>query len=161
MYHIFIHSSVNRHLGCFHVLAIVNSSTINTGVHVPFEPCRSGIAGSHGRASLEGQRLKHLPAMRETWVWSLGWEDPLEEGLATHSTVLVCRVPWTEAPGGLQSMGSQRVGHDWATSLSLSWSLYFSFLRSLRTVLQVPTYIPTKSVGVFPFLHTLSSIYCL
>ena len=55
--------------------------------------------------------------MRETWVWSLGWEDPLEKEMATHSTILAWRIPWTEEPGGLQSTGSQRVGHDWAPSL--------------------------------------------
>ena len=48
----------------------------------------------------------------ETWVQSLGWEDPLEKEMATHSSVLAWRIPWTEEPGGLQSMGSQRVGHD-------------------------------------------------
>ena len=47
------------------------------------------------------------------WVWSFGWEDPLEKEMATHSSILVWRIPWTEKPGGLQSMGSQRVGHDW------------------------------------------------
>ena len=63
-------------------------------------------------ASLVAQRLKPLPAMRETWVLSLGWEDPLEKGMATHSSTLAWRIPWTEEPGGLQSTGSQRVGHD-------------------------------------------------
>ena len=58
------------------------------------------------------QRLKHLPAMQETWVRSLGWEDPLEKEMATHSSILAWRIPWTEEPGGLQSTGSQRVGHD-------------------------------------------------
>ena len=58
--------------------------------------------------------------MQETWVWSLGWEDPLEQKIATHSSILAWRIRWTEEPGGLQSTGSQRVGHDWATSLSLS-----------------------------------------
>ena len=58
------------------------------------------------------QRLKHLPAMWETWVRSLGWEDPLEKEMATHSSILVWRIPWTEEPGGLQSTRSQRVGHD-------------------------------------------------
>ena len=48
----------------------------------------------------------------ETWVQSLGWEDPLEEGMASHSSILACRIPWTEEPGGLQSMGSQRIIHD-------------------------------------------------
>ena len=55
------------------------------------------------------QRLKRLPPMRETQVRSLGWEDPLEKEMATHSSILAWRIPWTEEPGGLQSMGSQRV----------------------------------------------------
>ena len=62
----------------------------------------------------EYQMVKNLPAMRETCVQSLGWEDPLEEGMATHSSILAWRIPWTEQPGGLQSMGSQRVGHNWS-----------------------------------------------
>ena len=56
--------------------------------------------------------VKNLPAMQETQVRSLGWEDPLEKGMATHSSILAWRIPWTEEPGGLQSMGSQRVGHN-------------------------------------------------
>ena len=64
------------------------------------------------RASLVPQTVKNLPAVRETWVWSLGWEDPLEEGMATHSSILAWRIPWTEEQGGLQSMGSQRIRHD-------------------------------------------------
>ena len=58
------------------------------------------------------QRLKHLPAMWETWVQSLSREDPLEKQMTTHSSILAWRIPWTEEPGGLQSTGSQRVGHD-------------------------------------------------
>ena len=54
--------------------------------------------------------VKKLPAMWETWVKSLSWEDSLEEGMATHSGILAWRIPWTEEPGGLQSMGSQGVG---------------------------------------------------
>ena len=54
---------------------------------------------------------KNLPARRETWVQSLGWEDSLEEGMATHSSLLAWRIPRTQEPGGLQAMGSQRVGH--------------------------------------------------
>ena len=53
--------------------------------------------------------------MLQTWVQSLSQEDPLEEGMATHSSILVWRIPWTEEPGGLQSMGLQKVRHDWAT----------------------------------------------
>ena len=56
--------------------------------------------------------VKNLSEMWETRLQSLGWEDPLGEGMATHSSVLVWRIPWTEEPGGLQSMGSQRVRHD-------------------------------------------------
>ena len=56
--------------------------------------------------------LKCLPGMWETWVQSLGWEDPLEKEMATHSSTLAWRIPWREEPGRLQSMGSQRVGHD-------------------------------------------------
>ena len=58
------------------------------------------------------QRVKNLPAIQETWVQSLGWEDPLEKGIATHSSVLVLRIPWTEEPVRLQSLGSQRVGYN-------------------------------------------------
>ena len=62
------------------------------------------------------QVVKHLPAMGETLVGSLGQEDPLEKGMATHSSFLAWRIPWTEEPGGLQSMGSKRVRHDRATN---------------------------------------------
>ena len=62
------------------------------------------------RASLVAQLVKNPPAMRETWVRSLGWEDPLEKGKAAHSRILAWRIPWT-----LNSMGSQRVGHDSVT----------------------------------------------
>jgi len=67
---------------------------------------------THIWASLLAQRLKCLPAIRETQVRSLGQEDPLEKEMATHSRILAWRIPWTEKPGGLQSMGSQRVRHD-------------------------------------------------
>ena len=63
-------------------------------------------------ASLVAQTVKNLPAMRETQVQSLGWEDALEKGKAIHSSILAWRIPWTEEPGGPQSMGSQRDGLD-------------------------------------------------
>ena len=63
-------------------------------------------------ASLVTQMVKNLPAMQEIRVQSLGQEDPLEKGMATQSSILAWRIPWTEEPGGLQSMGSQRVGHN-------------------------------------------------
>ena len=63
-------------------------------------------------ASLVAQMIKNPPAMRETWVQSLVWEDPLEKGMATHSSILAWRIPWTEESGRLQSMGSKRVEHN-------------------------------------------------
>ena len=63
-------------------------------------------------ASLVAQASKHLPTMRETWVRSLGREDSLEKEMATHSSIFAWKIPWTEEPRRLQSMGSQRVGHD-------------------------------------------------
>ena len=60
------------------------------------------------------QTVKNPPAILETWVRSLGWEDPLEEGMATHSSILAWRIPWTEEPARLQSMGLQRVTHNGA-----------------------------------------------
>ena len=74
-------------------------------------PCR----GHLDKATL-AQMVKNLPAMQETRVWSLGWEVPLEKGMAIHSSILARKIPWTGKPGGLQSMGSQRVGHDWVTN---------------------------------------------
>ena len=68
-------------------------------------------------ASLVAQMVKNLPAVWETWVQSLGWEDLLEKGMETHSSILAWRIPWTEEPGRLLSMGLQRVGHDWANNM--------------------------------------------
>ena len=59
-----------------------------------------------------GQKVKNLPAVRETRIQSLGWEDPLERGMVTHSSILAWRIPWTEEPSRLWSVGLQRVGHD-------------------------------------------------
>ena len=64
------------------------------------------------RASLVAQMVKHLPTMQEIWVRPLGQEDPLEKEMAAHSSIHAWKIPWTEEPGRLQSMGSQRVGHD-------------------------------------------------
>ena len=72
-----------------------------------------------------GGSVKNPPAKRETWIRSLGWEDPLEEGMATHSSILAWRIPWTKESGGLRSMGSQSVWHDWATKHS---TVFYQFL---------------------------------
>ena len=61
---------------------------------------------------LVAQMVKNPPAVQETWVQSLGWEDPLEKKMATHSGILAWKIPWTQEPGRIQSMGLQRVGHD-------------------------------------------------
>ena len=71
------------------------------------------------------QMVKNLPAMQETWVQSLGREDPLEKGMAAHSSILAWRTPWREEPGRLPSVGSQRTGHDWVTNTLLLGLLHF------------------------------------
>ena len=167
----------------------------------------------------EGSVVKNLPAMWETWVWSLGQEDPMEKGMATHSSVLAWRISWTEEPDGLQSIGLQSwtqlsnlyltshyiflphllypflcwwtfrllpclgcckqcFSEHWGACIFLNygflwtcaqewdcwviWKFRFRFLRNLHTVLyNAPIYISTNRVGESPFLHTLSSIYCL
>ena len=80
------------------------------------------------------------------WVQSLGQENPLEKEMAMHSSILAWKIPWTEEPGGLQSMGSQRVGHDWATDLSL-------------TDLIEKTSLPLGPRGIPPFPNSLDSQY--
>ena len=72
------------------------------------------------------QTVKNLPTMQETWVRSLGLEDPLEEGMATHSSIHAWITPWTEGPGELQSMGSQRVGCNWATNTHMVYPFLIS-----------------------------------
>ena len=74
--------------------------------------------------------VKHLPAMQETWVRSLGREDPMEEEMTTHSSTLVWKIPWMDEPGRLQAMGSQRVAYNWATSLSDFPFLSYGFSSS-------------------------------
>ena len=78
----------------------------------------------HSWALLMAQTVKNLPAMPGTQVWSLGGEDPLEKGMAIHSSILTWEIPWTEEPGRLQSMGSQIVAHNLATNISALLFLY-------------------------------------
>ena len=95
-------------------LGIVNKAEVDTFLELSCffdDPVDVGSLVS-GWASLVAQRIKHLPAMWETWVRSLGWEDSLEKEMATHSSVLAWRIPGTGEPGGLPSLGSHRVGHD-------------------------------------------------
>ena len=88
---------------------------------------------THQEASTVAQLVKNLPTMQETWVQSLSWEDPLEKGKATHSSILAWRISWTEEPGRLQSLGSQRVGHNLATfTFTLFQTSTVSELRTSR-----------------------------
>ena len=75
--------------------------------------------------------IRNLPAMRETQVQPLGWEDPLEKGMAAHFSVLAWRIPWTEEPGGLQSMGSQRATDPMTEGLTLSLCFHMLKLASV------------------------------
>ena len=86
------------------------------------------ISFSRGSGFPGSSALQRLPAMRETWVWSLGQEDPLEKEMETHSSILAWRIPWMEEPGGLQYTGLQRVRHNWATSFHFI-SLHFTSLH--------------------------------
>ena len=85
-------------------------------------------------ASLVAQRLKHLPAMWETCIQSLGWEDPLEKEMATHSSILAWRIPWREEPGRLQSTGSKRVRYDWVTSQIFALQCYVNFFCTTKWI---------------------------
>ena len=84
----------------------------------------------HSRALLVAQTVKILPAVRETQVRSLGQEDPLEKEMVTHSNILAYRIPWTEEPGGLQSMGSQGVTNEWLKAFSPVCRFPFCFIVS-------------------------------
>ena len=86
---------------------------------------------SSEQASHVAQMVKNLLTVVETRVRSLGWEDPLEEGMATHQSILAWRIPWTEGPSRLQSMGSQRVGHDSATNTRTHTHIHQSSPRFL------------------------------
>ena len=97
--------------------------------------------------------------MQEMWVWSLGQEDPLEKEVATHSSILVWGMPWTEKPGGLWSMGSQRVGHDTETdhtstySQNLVWCLKYS--KHSINICQINKWISVILLTIYPFLVLL------
>ena len=99
------------------------------------------------RASLVAQMVKNLPAMQESLVRSLGQEDPLQKEMATHSSILAWRIPWTEEPGGLQPMGSQRVGHDWVTNTAFLIALGHGTLCFSQQALSRTSDIVTFRLG--------------
>ena len=108
------------------------------------------------------QMAKHLSAVWETLVRSLGWEDPLEKEMAAHSSTLAWKIPWMEEPGRLQPVGSQRVGHDWATSPSpygwftvlYSFQVYNIVIQSFYRLDCIKSYC--KMLALFPVLHNIS-----
>ena len=98
--------------------------------------------------------VKNLPAMQETWVQSLVWEDPLEKGRATHSSILAWRIPWPEEPGGLQSMGSQRAGHDSTTNthiFTVSGSFKSQYTKNVKIYRNMNNNNNYLASGLWPF----------
>ena len=141
------HSSSNGHLGCFYLLAIVNIAALNTGKQISIELLlsifgryilRSGIAESYSNSMgfPSGSAVKNLPGIQELQFRSLGREDPLEESMATHYNILAWRIPWTEEPGGLHPIGSQRVRHNWS-KLSMHAGMVILYLISWNTCIPV------------------------
>ena len=106
------------------------------------------------------QLVKNPPAMQETSVWFLGGEDPLEEGMATHSSILAWRIPWTEEPSGLQSMGSQRVGPNWVTKHAYAWWITFIlFIYNARlNLLRINLSIFMRDIGLYFYCNV--SFWC-
>ena len=102
------------------------------------------LSESNTRASLVAQMVKNMPAMQEARVWFLGGKDPLEKGIATHSSIFAWKILCTEEPGGLQSMGLQKVRHNWATNI-------FTF--------KVPTIPPIHLPKAISFLMMISPCY--
>ena len=105
------------------------------------------------------QMVKNPPAMWETWVRSLGWEHPLEKCIATHSSIQAWRIPWTEEPGGLLSMGLQRIKHDWASKHSIysihpsiHLSIYPSIYSSIHTCIH-PSIHLSIHLSIHPSIH--------
>ena len=100
--------------------------------------------------------VKHLSTMWETRVWSLGWEDPLEKEMAIHSSTIAWKIPWVEEPGRLQSMGLQRVRHDWATSRSRP---PFGSLICFLSLWVCFCFVKSSSVSPFKIPHISDTIW--
>ena len=100
------------HMCGFFFCVLYYVPSVHISVYMPIKYILITVSWS----SLVAQIIKTLPSMQETQVQSLGQRDPLENGMATHSSTFAWRISWTEKPGGLQSMGLQRVGHDWASN---------------------------------------------
>ena len=100
--------------------------------------------------------VKNLPAMQDTWIWSLDWEDPLKKGMAMHSSILACRIPWTEDPGRLQSMGShyEPLSNIWQCFLECL-KIYMLFRHLVTKLCSPPHDAMNCSTPGFPVLHYL------
>ena len=121
------------------MLRVIGKSLYGSTFNRTFRTPRQFTIPMTNMTSLVAQTVKHLSTMQETWVRSLGWEDPLEKEMAIHSRTIAWKIPWTEEPGGLQSMGSQRVEHDWV-SLTDKHDKYnrVYFLRKFNKLAPIP-----------------------
>ena len=114
----------------------------------------------HG-ASPVAQMIKNKPAMQETRVWSLGQEDPLEKGMAIHTSILAWKIPWTEEPGRLWSTGLQRVREDWVTNLRLYNSVWFDWFIIVIILLEaqsLPNLANRLNLCCFPYPSDISPL---
>ena len=112
-------------------------------------------------ASLMAQMIKNLPAMWETRVQSLGWEDPLKKGMAIHSSILAWRIPWREEPGRPQSMGSQRVRHNWVINTFTSHKITSGFFKHIWEICYTSNKQKDKTRGPSEIVWILFSHYFL
>ena len=109
------------------------------------------------RCFLLAHTVKNLPVIQETWVLSLGWEDPLEKGMATHSNILAWRIPWTEEPGELESMGLQNIREDWMMNVMTYDVAHLSMcLISFSDEASVKIFGPLKNWIVFSYCWIFS-----
>ena len=163
LFKIFFKRSVWLHMALFgHCPSIISIEHLLMRHHARCQRHRIVIYYDYW-ASLMDQTVKNPPAMQETWVQSLGQEDPLEEGMATHSSILAWRIPWTEEPGEPQSMRSPRVRHDWAPKhralllwgggvISISVHCLWFFSPSHGVPIYEKTASPVQNFWKFSFL---------
>ena len=106
-----------------------------------------------------GSEVKNLPAMQEAQIWSLGWEEPLEKVMVTHSTILAWRIPWTGEPGRLQFIGLQRIRHNWVTFTSKYNTWYFHIHAFLFQCINCAFYYSTSWIFLDTSFYRSNSFY--